>query len=124
MATGSAENRFENRKRHTGGSPSIPQPRKTDSSADRNNASPGKKVPALRTDERHFEMVLDGVPYSIRSIPFFYNDELRFRVLVNGEPGHLFSWDSEASLLRAIDDDASELPSALEEAISERLQSR
>ena len=79
--------------------------------------------PGVRTDERSFDILIDGVPYLIRSVPFLYNDELRFRVTVNNDTEHIFTWDSEVSMLRAIDDDASTLPDRLEEAISDKLQS-
>ena len=86
--------------------------------------TPGKKLPRPRTDERNFNLVIDGVPYFIKSIPFSYNDELRFRVIINDETEHVFAWDSEVKMLRAIDDDASLLPDRLEEAINEKLQIR
>lgn len=91
---------------------------------DRGPDTQGKKLHRPRTDERNFNLVLDGVPYFIKSIPFSYNDELRFRVIINDDTEHVFTWDSEVKMLRAIDDDASLLPDRLEEAISEKLQSR
>jgi hypothetical protein len=36
----------------------------------------------------------------------------------------VFTWDSSLGQLRAIDDDASTLPDNVEEAISEKLQSK
>lgn len=92
--------------------------------SDRNPDTTGKKLHGPRTDERNFNLVIDGVPYFIKSIPFLYNDELRFRVIINDDSEHVFTWDSEVKMLRAIDDDASTLPDILEEAISEKLQSR
>lgn len=74
--------------------------------------------------DRRFDLVLDGVPYFIRSIPFLFNDEWRFRISINGEMEHLFTWDYSSNMLRAIDHDSSTLPAGLEEAVSNKLRSR
>lgn len=84
----------------------------------------GKKSNGPRTIEKNFNLVIDGVPYFIKSIPFSYNGEMRFRVFINEDTEHVFTWDSEVKMLRAIDDDASMLPDRLEEAISDKLQSQ
>ena len=68
-------------------------------------------------------LVIDKVPYEVKVEPFTFNEERLYYVNVNGGPQHVFTWDSEASLLRAIDDDAADLPDAVEEAISRQLQS-
>ena len=91
---------------------------------DRGSVTPGKKLHRPRTDQRNFNLVIDGVPYFIKSIPFSYNEELRFRVIINDDTENVFTWDSEVKMLRAIDDDASLLPDRLEEAISGKLQTR
>jgi hypothetical protein len=109
-------------KEHTGQWSSEPQNKTTD--PDDNDGTSGKRLQGPRTDERNFNLVIDGVPYFIKSIPFSYNDELRFRVFINDETEHVFTWDSEVKMLRAIDDDASILPDRLEEAISDKLQSQ
>lgn len=111
-----------NNKEHTGQWSSESQNKTTD--AARNPGTPGNKLAGPRTDQRNFNLVIDGVPYFIKSIPFSYNDELRFRVFINDETEHVFTWDSEVKMLRAIDDDASMLPDRLEEAISDKLQSQ
>ena len=80
--------------------------------AHRNNSGP----------ERNFGLLVDGVPYTVRSIPFLFNNELRFRIILNGASEHVFTWDSEIGMLRAINDDSSVLPAGLEEALSEKLQ--
>lgn len=82
----------------------------------------GKKPGSSRTIEKKFNLVIDGVPYFIKSIPFSYNGEMRFHVFINDDTEHVFTWDSEVKMLRAIDDDASMLPDRLEEAISDKLQ--
>ena len=67
---------------------------------------------------------MDSVPYLIRATPFQFNGETRYRVSLNGGSEHVFTWDSSLGQLRAIDDDASTLPDNVEEAISEKLQSK
>lgn len=86
------------------------------------NVSPGKKTGRFRHDERNFNLLVDGVPYTVKSIPFLFNDELRFRIILNESSEHVFTWDSQISMLRAINDDSSVLPAGLEEALSEKLQ--
>ena len=81
------------------------------------------KIRPVRTDERSFDLVVDSVPYLVKVSPFTFNDELRFYISVNGGEQHVFTWDSEVSGLRAIDDGASRIPSTLEEEISTRLLS-
>ena len=78
----------------------------------------------LSGDIKKFDLLIDGVPYFIRSTPFLYNDEIRFRVMINNDSEHVFTWDSQVSMLRAIDEDAAAIPDRLEEAISEKLQSQ
>ncbi|HET9744702.1 MAG TPA: hypothetical protein VFP97_03250 [Chitinophagaceae bacterium] len=109
-------------KEHTGQWSSQLQNKAAD--PDRNAGTAGKKLQGPRSDERNFNLVIDGVPYFIKSIPFPYNDELRFRVFINDETEHVFTWDSEVKMLRAIDDDASMLPDGLEVAISDKLQNQ
>lgn len=72
-------------------------------------------------DER-FELLIDGVPYSVTASPFEFNTETRYRVNYNGTE-HIFTWDSTIGRLAPIDDDAVEIPDNLEQAIAQRLQS-
>ena len=72
--------------------------------------------------EQRFELLLDGVPYSVTASPFEFNTETRYKVLYNGNE-HIFTWDSSLGRLAPIDDDAGEIPDNLEEAIAQRLQS-
>ena len=95
-----------------------------DTSLIRYDAMPAEKLPGFTPEEKRFDLLIDGVPYLIRSTPFLFNDEWRFRISVNGDEGHVFTWDSEEGMLRGIDDASSVLPIGLEEAISEKLQSR
>lgn len=89
---------------------------------DRNNVSAEKKDNRFRHHERNFGLVVDGVPYTVKSIPFLFNEELRFRIILNGASEHVFTRDSQIGMLRAINDDSSVLPAGLEEALSEKLQ--
>jgi hypothetical protein len=109
------------RKRHTGGGPSINQ--ESNEIVNR-NAEPTGKSNSLRADERNFDIVVDDVPYFIKAAAFRFNEETRFTVTVNDGPEHIFTWDSDVRALRAIDDESSIMPDSLEEAISQRLQSR
>jgi len=111
-------------KQHAGGSGSIEQHKSKDMSANRNDGIAENKLPNLSPEEKKFDLLVDGVPYSIQSVPFLYNDEWRFRIRVNGDEAHVFTWDSDEHMLRGIDDESSVLPIGLEEAISEKLQSR
>jgi len=92
--------------------------------SDRNSNNGVKNSSTSRTIERNFDLPVDGVPYTVKSMPFLFNNELRFRIILNGASEHVFTWDSEIGMLRAIDDDASVLPAGLEEALSEKLQSQ
>lgn len=76
-----------------------------------------------RTNEKTFNLVVDEVPYLVKASPFFFNGETRFYISINDGNDHVFTWDSEVNQLRAIDDEAGILPEALEEAISQKLQS-
>lgn len=109
-------------KQPTGGWPSITEDKTQDS--DYQNSNEVKKIPGFRSNERNFDLLVDGVPYTIKSLPFLFNDELRFRIIINGSSEHVFTWDSEIAMIRAINDDSSVLPAGLEEALSEKLQSQ
>lgn len=71
--------------------------------------------------EQRFELLLDGVPYSVKATPFEFNTETRYKVNYNGNE-HIFTWDSSVGRLTPIDDDAAVIPDNLERAIAERLQ--
>ena len=111
-----------NHSKQTGGKPSIRQRKTTDTGADRNQAVPKDKLNPIRTEARTFDLLVDGVAYFVKAVPFSYNGEQRFYISVNDGEEHVFTWDSEIGGLRAIDDAASILPDTLEEAISEELQ--
>jgi hypothetical protein len=71
--------------------------------------------------QERFELLVDGVPYSVIATPFEFNTETRYRVVYNGNE-HIFTWDSSLGRLTSIDDDAAEIPSSLESAIAGRLE--
>lgn len=106
----------------TGGEPSTKQEKIFSQDANRNRAVPVKRLSLSSTGEKNIDLVLDGVPYSIKALAFLFNDEWRFKVIINNDMNHIFTWDSEAGLIRAIDDEAAALPAGLEQAISEKLQ--
>ena len=104
---------------HAGNWPAENPAAITDTDVSNNNSE--KKNSRFR-NERNFDLVVDRVPYTIKSIPFLFNDESRFRIILNGASEHVFTWDSQINMLRAINDDSSVLPAGLEEALSEKLQ--
>jgi hypothetical protein len=72
--------------------------------------------------EQRFELILDGVPYSVTATPFVYNTETRYNVKYNGNE-HIFTWDTRLGRLAPIDDDAFEIPDNLEVEIASKIQS-
>jgi hypothetical protein len=93
--------------------------------ADRTGAAaPERESKSFQTDERTFNLLVDSVPYIVQATPYKFNGEIRYRISFNGGSEHVFTWDSSMGQLRAIDDEASTLPDNLEEAISEKLQSK
>jgi hypothetical protein len=76
----------------------------------------------MTTNETRFDLLVDKVPYTVTAAPFSFNNETRFYVRINGGAEHVFAWDQELLRLTAIDDNASILPEAVEEAISQKLQ--
>ena len=70
--------------------------------------------------EQRFELLIDGVPYSVTASPFEFNTETRYRVNYNGNE-HIFTWDARLGRLAPIDDDAAEIPDNLEQEIARRL---
>ena len=73
--------------------------------------------------DHSFELLLNGVPYFVKAVPFQYNTETRFRVSYNASGDeHIFTWDSSLGRLAAIDDDAGTIPDELEVAIANKLQ--
>ena len=121
----SADQKSNRDTRLTGGSPSLPDGKSIDASIERNRSSrPEDSITHLHGSERNFNMLVDSVPYLVHATPFNFNGETRYRVSVNGNSEHIFTWDSELKRLTAIDDDAATLPDNLEVAISDKLQSR
>jgi hypothetical protein len=73
--------------------------------------------------DHSFTLVVDDVPVEVTTVPYEFNSETRFRVSYNNSPEVIFTWDSELGRLRAITDEASTMPDAVEVAIAEKLQS-
>jgi hypothetical protein len=74
-------------------------------------------------NRKSYDLLIDEVPYLVNAEPFIFNGEQRYYVSVNGGSEHVFTWDSELRRLSAIDREAGILPEALEQEISNRLQS-
>jgi hypothetical protein len=70
---------------------------------------------------QNFKLLVDGVPYEVKAVPFTFNNELRFRVSYNGSEDYIFVRDVNVGQLTAIGDEALDIPDNLEEAISEKL---
>ena len=105
--------------------PSVEQNASVDAQAHRDTGSSNANPRSVKTTQpRTFNLLVDDVPYIITATPFSFNGEMRYDVSVNGNSSHIFTWDSELKMLRAIDDDAGMLPNSVEEAISDRLQSK
>lgn len=93
-----------------------------DSSFEPNEKTAIRSLPSIYVHEKKFDLVVDGVAYHVHSISFLWNDNICFRVYINGNEAYVFSWDEEAGRLRTIDDDASILPAGLESALNEKLR--
>lgn len=74
-------------------------------------------------NQKKYDLVVDQVPYEVTAEPFTFNGALRYYISVNGSEDHVFTWDSDLKRLTAIDEEAATLPEALEQQISNRLQS-
>ena len=119
-----AKNKAQTSKKQAAGEwPSITEDKTQDSDYQSSNEAV-KKMAGFRSNERNFDLLVNGVSCTIKSMPFLFNDELRFRIIINGTSEHVFTWDSEIAMIRAINDDSSVLPAGLEEALSEKLQSQ
>lgn len=69
-----------------------------------------------------FQLLLDGVPYEVKAVPFQFNEGTRYTVTYNGSEEFIFAWDNSASQYIAIDTDSSEIPANVETAIAQQLQ--
>ncbi len=82
------------------------------------------KTVANENNERYCNLMVNEIPYRMQFEPFFFNDQVRYYVCINGGPKDKFVWDTNAGMFRAIDDKAGVLPLGLEKAISEKLQTQ
>ena len=125
IANGEKQPRSNHNKTGATAEPSIEQNRVKDASTHSKTGSANPNTRSTKpTQSKTFNLLVDNVPYIITATPFTFNEEIRYDVRVNGGEEHVFTWDSELKMLRAIDEDAATLPDSLEEAISERLQSK
>ncbi len=79
---------------------------------------------ANTNNERYFNLVVDEIPYRVEFEPFFFNDQVRYYVIINAGPKDVFLWDTSVKRFRAINDKAAILPIALEQAISVKLETQ
>jgi hypothetical protein len=77
----------------------------------------------MKTKTFLFELLVDGVPYEVRTTPFQFNDDIRYRVSYNGGPIFIFVWDQQIKQHTAIGDGSGSIPDNLELAISKKLGS-
>ena len=68
-----------------------------------------------------FQLLLDGVPYTVKAEPFTFNEGIRYQVHYNESPEFIFAWDDDASQYIAIDNDSADIPSNVETAIAREL---
>lgn len=81
--------------------------------------SPRNKLP---NDKSHqFNIDVDHVKYYVEAMPFSFNEQVRYKVAVNGRPANIFVWDQDVELYRPLDDDATVLPDGLIWAINRKL---
>lgn len=80
-----------------------------------NNAGKGNQtVHELNT-------MVDNVPYFVEAVPFQFNDQVRYNIMINGGPTDVFVWDEDVQLFKALNEDASTLPDGLIRAITTRI---
>jgi hypothetical protein len=79
---------------------------------------------ANNDNERYFNLLVDNIPYRVEFEPFFFNEQVRYYVSINAGPKDVFVWDTSVGQFRAINDKASVLPVALEQAISVKLETQ
>jgi hypothetical protein len=111
-------------KRARGGSHSKPESDSFDPSANRGRGHVEDKLDSPGGEHRNFNLLVDSVPYVVSATSYQFNNETRYRVSINGNDEHIFTWDSDLKRLKAIDDESSILPDNVEEAISTKLQSK
>ncbi len=79
---------------------------------------------ANEDNERYFNLLVDEIPYRVEFEPFFFNEQVRYYVSINAGAKNVFVWDTSVNQFRAINDKASVLPVALEQAISVKLETQ
>jgi len=70
---------------------------------------------------KSFNVNIDNIGYDVQVTPVIANEEKRFIIKINNTPEHVYVWDEQIQSLRALDEEASVIPAALEKAISDKL---
>jgi hypothetical protein len=70
-----------------------------------------------------FQLMLDGVPYEVKAVPFTFNEGKRYNITINGSGEYVFAYDSNVGQYVAIDDESSTIPQNVETEIAGRLLS-
>lgn len=79
------------------------------------------KITSKKQSPQSFTVNIDNIGYDVIVTPMMINDEKRFVIRINNSADHIYAWDEQIQSLRALDDEASAFPAALEKAISDKL---
>jgi len=60
-------------------------------------------------NEKKFNLVVKGISYHVRTIPFSLHDQVLYRVVINGSTDHLVVKDSKTGSFTGIDNESSTL---------------
>lgn len=105
--------------------PSTPDQASKPSDAQRATGETGSGLRSGKTLEaKTLNLLVDDVPYIVKATPFHFNDDIRYEVSINSSASHIFVWDAQLKVLRAIDDDAGTIPDGLEEEIGRTLSNQ
>ena len=67
-------------------------------------------------------LVLDGVPYTVKVTPFEFNTETRYNVSYNGNE-FVFAYDTNMGQYASIGEGSESIPDNLEILVAEKLES-
>lgn len=70
-----------------------------------------------------FNLSVDGAPYIVKATPCRFNENIQYRVVINGGDEVLFTFNSELGRFAPVGDDAISVPDNLEIAIGNKLNS-
>ena len=80
-----------------------------------------KTTEGSKPQSKTLNIQVDITPYEVKVTSHIVNDEQRFDVQINGGDQHVYVWDEQIQSHRALDDEASIIPEALEKKISDQL---